>query len=71
MCCSGYVAQVSFVLRNELGQVYLRCRGVAVRELAGWGRPRLVEHLDIVEGEPEHGLDLFLLQAQVFWRGGV
>jgi len=37
----------------------------------GGSRPRLVERFHVVEVEPEHGLDLLFLEAEVPRRGNV
>ena len=68
---SGHPAQVAFFFRDELSEVYPRCRGSAFSVLAGGRRPSLVECFHVVEVEPKHGLDLLFLETKVPWRCGV
>src|SRR5215210_6998622 len=69
--CSGYPAQVAFFFRNELREVYPRCRGAAFSILAGGRRTLLVECFHVVEIKPKHSLDLLLLETQVPWKCSV
>ncbi len=67
-CRSGHVAQVGFFFRDELRQLYPRCRGSAFSILAGGRRPCLIECLHVVEIKPKYSPDLLLLETQVSWR---
>src|SRR5215208_8356171 len=69
--CSGHPAQVALFFRDELREVYTRCRGSAFSILAGGRRTLLIECFHIVEIEPKHSLDLLFLETQVPRRCGV
>src|ERR671914_505486 len=66
-CRSGHVAQVGFFFRDELRQLYPRCRGSAFSILAGGRRPCLIECLHVVEIKPKYSPDLLLLPAGSEW----
>src|SRR5215218_4433962 len=68
---SGYPAQVAFFFRDELREVYPRCRSSTFSILAGGRRTLLVECFHVVEIKPKHTLDLLLLKTQVPWRCSV
>src|ERR671916_320504 len=67
-CRSGHVAQVGFFFRDELRQLYPRCRGSAFSILAGGRRPCLIECLHVVEIKPKYSPDLLLHLSQTVQR---